>query len=1509
MKRILLLLIVMITSIGLTGCDLFGGEELPPICGEGYTLEGTECVPIDTTGDVPVINLVGDPDVTVVLGESYTDPGATATDTEDGDISDQIQVTGTVNVDAVGTYVITYNVTDSDGNEAQQVIRTVTVVEPGNNDPEISLQGETSITLQTGDVFTDPGAVASDIEDGDLTSNIVITGSVDTNTSGVYVLTYTITDSDGNTVSVVRTVTVQPSEDEVLANYVVDNWDGTLQFLGLTMANMDFSTGMTMETEINFEATEDIDETHYISAVVTDSFLYGEYDTVKRVIDLDLDGEFNVAVGFIFEEVDGGVYIYMEYRPILDLIQQENPEIVDNLGWVGLDSQWALFKVDDSLQNVVEVEVIKNMLVSLFFSEMGQAFFYDVQEQIVEQAIGFDLNQYGVDLGAFIDLLIEENFTGAQAMLDGVMINDIALHLDYLYLAWRLYQPAMNYTSELTAAGFDVTKLELLNTATWNDVTQSMEVNLPIDQTKGTEAFFNSLTPEELDAFIEIVVKPEIEMATYGFVTHDAYPVWLDEEFINLMTENQQYLTDNWPIDSDPFVFDDQLALVQSLGAGAYWYGLTFEEQDVFYGALDQGNVGWSIWQLDDLFNRPEEFMQSLQKYREIYDIYQIQNDIVNLINSSLTYIDTNYPEFNASSWIADINDRGVIWWYFDLLEDQKSALWLIVAMPEYDAYSSSLGQLSYIASQPWDFQYIYEGNGNELGVNDATWTLVDLILNQSQYLLDNYGIDANNLVAQFDMYEYKAIEWFTFSATQDEINALYDIAELQWDEHYMWTLDTLMNIRMNDWDYNVYFGRQGYMIDLNDLEYQVYQLLFDNTQYLLETYNIDVTLWQNQIAIDGILAWYDQQDQDTKNILDEISNLNNYEYRWAIDILQMRDITPGLFGVSLCNWDYCIDESGVYTDITNLLNSYSDYLIQMGFDVNQLLNDIETYGVSEWYTNRISNELRNTLLQLVMQSQNRYEVLDYLTGLQYKEADFMNFLLMNETWLNEIGFDATQKIADIETLGFSTFLRTSFTSDDIALLFDATVYPFVEGLVNAVNTNEVPEYLTQVVFGNQQILMGLGMIVPMPDINPYAFIDIDQVPINMLQVDYDAFELETVDLEALLQAIYDGPTAYQTYLDSVQTVAPNTVLVLSLLAPTVETLQPYMMFVDDFNYALEGLSLFEPYFTTDYWLNQSGLDLAMEVTPEFNVDTIMTMDPIMYQIVLDDLLGSINTYLLGFTALPFPYDENWECLPEFEYDCESINPSELMAILTQLGNLQVHVVVDPSDPTWMQYNFDFTDFLNVIAKKQYEMILQNPYFEPNEYNDIITGVLNATITTTISQDATIEIPLTEDIDVLNDIAYDLGKFGVAMYARDYLRETMWHYMDNPNELDDLITAVLEGNGTFTISELDYIHKSQAFDNNLSTITVTLDLSDPLNPRPIFNLTLYWVDGSEALNGTVSLDNLLTLFDEDNNLLGAAAYQSMISFVNDENFNLTKLWLMIMLQDNEYDNTKDEMPY
>lgn len=82
-----------------------------------------------SNGDVPVIALIGESEIFLNTSETYTELGATWSDTEDG--SGSATVGGdTVDDDTPGTYIVTYNYTDTDTNAAVEVTRTVYISAP-----------------------------------------------------------------------------------------------------------------------------------------------------------------------------------------------------------------------------------------------------------------------------------------------------------------------------------------------------------------------------------------------------------------------------------------------------------------------------------------------------------------------------------------------------------------------------------------------------------------------------------------------------------------------------------------------------------------------------------------------------------------------------------------------------------------------------------------------------------------------------------------------------------------------------------------------------------------------------------------------------------------------------------------------------------------------------------------------------------------------------------------------------------------------------------------------------------------------------------------------------------------------------------------------------------------------------------------------------------------------------------------------------------------------------------
>ena len=170
----------------------------------------------------PTITLAGANPMTVECHGTFVDPGASAADNCPGAVP--VSVSGAVDVNAVGSYVLTYSATDANSNVAT-VTRTVNVVD--TTKPVVTLAGAASLTVECHGPFADPGATAHDACAGSLA--VTVTGSVDMNTLGDYVLTYTATDPSGNSDSQTRTVHVVDTTNPVVA---LNGGDVTLECHG-----------------------------------------------------------------------------------------------------------------------------------------------------------------------------------------------------------------------------------------------------------------------------------------------------------------------------------------------------------------------------------------------------------------------------------------------------------------------------------------------------------------------------------------------------------------------------------------------------------------------------------------------------------------------------------------------------------------------------------------------------------------------------------------------------------------------------------------------------------------------------------------------------------------------------------------------------------------------------------------------------------------------------------------------------------------------------------------------------------------------------------------------------------------------------------------------------------------------------------------------------------------------------------------------------------------------------
>lgn len=176
---------------------------------------------------------------TTTAASNYTDAGATCTDTDGTTLEVTTVTPRAVDLNAPGTYTVTYACTDMAGNPAPTMTRTVTVT----SDPVIMLAGNPTVTISQDARYIDAGATCADDNDGSIARITHNAGSIDTAQLGTQTITYSCTDMAGNTGTATRTVIVEDKDLPVITilgdNPVTVNQTATYTDRGATCADGD----------------------------------------------------------------------------------------------------------------------------------------------------------------------------------------------------------------------------------------------------------------------------------------------------------------------------------------------------------------------------------------------------------------------------------------------------------------------------------------------------------------------------------------------------------------------------------------------------------------------------------------------------------------------------------------------------------------------------------------------------------------------------------------------------------------------------------------------------------------------------------------------------------------------------------------------------------------------------------------------------------------------------------------------------------------------------------------------------------------------------------------------------------------------------------------------------------------------------------------------------------------------------------------------------------------------
>jgi hypothetical protein len=183
----------------------------------GITLANDKKAPVITLLGSSVVRVEKNSNATACWSESAYST-YTAKDPTEGDLTNKVVIATDLDCTTPGTYFMNFNVLDAAGNAAATVTRNVIVV-LDKTPPVLTLFGGASVNVEQCEVYNELGAVASDLTDGNLTSSIKISGSLNTSVVGKYTLTYDVADAQGNASSVTRVINVLDTKKPGIFSY------------------------------------------------------------------------------------------------------------------------------------------------------------------------------------------------------------------------------------------------------------------------------------------------------------------------------------------------------------------------------------------------------------------------------------------------------------------------------------------------------------------------------------------------------------------------------------------------------------------------------------------------------------------------------------------------------------------------------------------------------------------------------------------------------------------------------------------------------------------------------------------------------------------------------------------------------------------------------------------------------------------------------------------------------------------------------------------------------------------------------------------------------------------------------------------------------------------------------------------------------------------------------------------------------------------------------------------
>lgn len=262
---------------------------------------------------VPTIALIGTETVELNLNETYEEAGAKAY-IEDIDKSSSILTEGDVDTSKPGEYKVKYTVLNEKKTQSNTIERSIIVKD--NIPPTIELKGDAQISIYKNAKYEEPGYVAKDNCDGDITDRVAITGNVDNSKVGEYELTYSVEDSYNNKVEMKRKIIVKekPVVKQTLSSTNTNKLNTKVRGLPVLMYHFfyDASKGQTGNDNNWMEISAFEEQMKYLS---DNNYYFPSWEEVENFI----DGKGTLPAKSVVVTIDDGDQTFIDLAiPIIE---------------------------------------------------------------------------------------------------------------------------------------------------------------------------------------------------------------------------------------------------------------------------------------------------------------------------------------------------------------------------------------------------------------------------------------------------------------------------------------------------------------------------------------------------------------------------------------------------------------------------------------------------------------------------------------------------------------------------------------------------------------------------------------------------------------------------------------------------------------------------------------------------------------------------------------------------------------------------------------------------------------------------------------------------------------------------------------------------------------------------------------------------------------------------------------------------------------------------------------